>query len=405
MIKDFDQKSLQENLIKLAGVELNQVSGEVSHRTHEQLSVVKKSIGEFSQIISSIEVVNKDIQSIDVNMNSVTTQTNECSNQLNVVSEKMITLEKQFLFVNDLLKTINAISDQTNLLALNATIEAARAGEFGKGFAVVAGEVKELSKTTKNANTQIQDKLTEISNSIKMLSSELSKTLGSMGQSLDVVQSTKNYVERVNSHTKEFNTKINQSLISFKELDETSKQVSNQMTELVTIGDTVTYLVELIKRQDSNNGLNPLERLLPIVETSSFYAKERFTKNSPEYVLTDKDILISSTDLKGTITFANDCFYKIAEYEPGTLVNIPHSVIRHPDMPKTAFADLWNVIKSGKLWQGYVCNIGKRGRIYWVKATVFPCYKNGNITGYLSIREKPEPGIIEKAKEAYRRVE
>jgi aerotaxis receptor len=317
----------------------------------------------------------------------------------------MITLEKQFLFVNDLLKTINAISDQTNLLALNATIEAARAGEFGKGFAVVAGEVKELSKTTKNANTQIQDKLTEISNSIKLLSSELSKTLGSMGQSLEVVQSTKSYVERVNSHTREFNTKINQSLISFKELDETSKQVSNQMTELVTIGDTVTYLVELIKRQDSHAGLNPLERLLPIVETSQFYAKERFSKTQPEYVLTDKDILISSTDLKGTITFANDCFYKVAEYEPGTLVNVPHNAIRHPDMPKTAFADLWNVIKSGKLWQGYVCNIGKHGRIYWVKATVFPCYKNGNIIGYLSIREKPEPGIIEKAKEAYRRVE
>lgn len=147
-VLDFDQNKLQENLINLAGRELNQVSKEVSHKSNEQLNIVKKSINEFGEIIGEIDLVNKDVNSIYVNMDSVSNKTNDCSGQLNFVSEKMTQLEKQFQFVNELLKTINIISDQTNLLALNATIEAARAGEFGKGFAVVAGEVKELSKTT-----------------------------------------------------------------------------------------------------------------------------------------------------------------------------------------------------------------------------------------------------------------
>ena len=102
------------------------------------------------------------------------------------------------------------------------------------------------------------------------------------------------------------------------------------------------------------------------------------------------------------ITFANDSFYKVAQYSAGELVGKPHSIIRHPDMPKIAFKDLWDEIQTGKLWQGYVCNKAKTGEIYWVKATVFPCYNNNEITGFLSIREKPELAMIEKAKAAYR---
>lgn len=226
-----------------------------------------------------------------------------------------------------------------------------------------------------------------------------------MNLSLQVVGETKNYVANVNEQTKEFNRKINESLIHFKELDTASEQVSNQMAELKTIGDTFSYLVELIRKQQNINGINPLERLGPIVASSTFNDPKRFIRKEEEYVLTENDILISSTDINGTITFANDRFYEIAEYPPGSLVGTPHNGIRHPDMPKIAFADLWNVIRQGNLWQGYVCNIGARGRVYWVKATAFPCYQNGKIVGFLSIREKPEAGMIEKAKAAYRLVE
>jgi len=79
-------------------------------------------------------------------------------------------------------------------------------------------------------------------------------------------------------------------------------------------------------------------------------------------------------------------------------------VIRHPDMPKTAFADLWAVIQAGKTWQGYVKNRSQHGRGYWVKANVFPCFENGKIVGYISIRTKPNRARINQAIEAYRRV-
>lgn len=405
MIKELDQKELQETLIKLAGEELNHVASGVSIRTKDQYEVVKRSIAEFNEIMSRIDIVNKNVNLISNNMNSVSGQTNDSAKQLNVVSEKMITLENQFQFVNELLKTINSISDQTNLLALNATIEAARAGEFGKGFAVVAGEVKELSKTTKAANVQIQNKLTEISDSIKLLSNEVATSIQAMEKSTQVVFQTKAYVEDVSGQTQDFNKRINQSLTYFNELDSTSQQVANQMMELGTIGDTFTYLVELLKLQNTKVEINALDRLVPAIEGSTFNNPHRFTKSENEYHMADDEILISSTDLNGTITFANDSFYKVAEYGAGELVGKPHSTIRHPDMPKTAFADLWEVIKSGKLWQGYVCNISKKGRVYWVKATAFPCYKNGKICGFLSIREKPEKEMVVRAKEMYRRLE
>lgn len=404
-IVDFDQKQLQENLIHLAGKELNKVSTELNQRTTEQLNVVKISISEFNDIIGKIESVNKDVNLIYSNMNSVSNQTNDNSVQLSSVANIMVTLENHFSFVNDLLKTINGISDQTNLLALNATIEAARAGEAGKGFAVVANEVKELSKTTKTANTQIQTKLGLISDSIKHLSSEIEKSLTSMKQSQKLVDETKNYVTNVNDHTRSFNTKINSSLSHFKNLSNTSTQVSSQIQELTTIGDTFSYLIEMVKIQNHKMGIDPLDRLVPLLSESTLNFPSRFTQGLNEYHLQDNDILISSTDLRGVITFANESFYRIAEYETGALIGKPHSIIRHPDMPKTAFADLWATIKAGQLWQGYVCNRSRTGRSYWVKATVFPCYKNSQIVGYLSIRERPSAEMIEKAKMAYRLLE
>ncbi|MBP7843216.1 MAG: PAS domain-containing protein [Proteobacteria bacterium] len=189
-------------------------------------------------------------------------------------------------------------------------------------------------------------------------------------------------------------------------MDENSYVLENDISELSTISKTFSYLVEIIKSQGLlNESLDPLQRLGPVVETSAFKALERFTKVEEEYELTEEDILISATDTKGVITFANSVFYRIAQYENGTLMGKPHNIIRHPDMPKTAFVDLWNLIKAGKLWQGYVLNRGKLGRVYWVKATVFPCFEKGQCVGYLSIRSKPSRQAIETAKKAYRLVQ
>lgn len=122
-----------------------------------------------------------------------------------------------------------------------------------------------------------------------------------------------------------------------------------------------------------------------------------------EYVLRDTDFLVSQTDDKGKILFANEDFCKVAGYTLEELVGQPHSIVRHPDMPKAAFKDLWDTVKSGKIWTGYVKNSTKDGGYYWVYATVYPnigC-DSGNC-GYLSCRRKPSLEEIAEAERLYK---
>lgn len=404
MIRDFDQNSLKNNLIKLSGEELGVVASSVIDKSENQLKIVHKSISDFNEILGNIKLMNNSFELINSNVLTLTHNSEASANQLNTVAAQMNNLENQFLFVNDLLKTINSISDQTNLLALNASIEAARAGEAGKGFSVVASEVKELSKTTKAANVQIQEKLGEISKSIKLLSLEVSKSLQSMNESLKKVHEAKNLIDNSKENSREINHIVNSAMKSFNELQTSSKGVSSQLLELETIGKTFTYLIELLKIVEKTIEENPLQRLAPIVEASNHYDASKFSIGQKEYRLSDHEILISSTDLRGVITFANDAFCKVAGYQKEELVGKPHNIIRHPDMPKIAFEDLWNVIRGGKLWQGVVCNRNLHGENYWVLATVFPCYENEKIVGYISVRGKPTDSMINAAKEAYRKL-
>jgi PAS domain S-box-containing protein len=178
--------------------------------------------------------------------------------------------------------------------------------------------------------------------------------------------------------------------------------VENEVREISTIGKTFSCLVELIERAERSNASDPLLRLEPLIAQSTFNAPQRFARGEPNYRLREDDILISATDTKGKITFANNSFYRVAEYEPGELVGRPHNIIRHPDMPKTAFSDLWTLIKQGRLWQGLVANRSKSGRVYWVMATVFPCFENHQIVGFMSIRTRPDDQAIARATQAYR---
>ena len=122
-----------------------------------------------------------------------------------------------------------------------------------------------------------------------------------------------------------------------------------------------------------------------------------------EYVLKDDDFLVSQTDDKGIIIFANDDFCKIAGYSIKELVGKPHNVVRHSDMPKAAFKDLWATVKKGNIWTGYVKNSTKNGGFYWVFATVFPKYdSNTNQKSYISCRRKPSSKEIQDAKNLYK---
>ena len=107
-----------------------------------------------------------------------------------------------------------------------------------------------------------------------------------------------------------------------------------------------------------------------------------------EYPITDDTLIVSRTDLKGRVTYFNDQFLDAAGYSEAELMGQPHNIIRHPDMPPEAFANLWDTLQAGKPWVGAVKNRRKNGDFYWVLATASPVRENGQVTGYTSIRTK-----------------
>ena len=124
---------------------------------------------------------------------------------------------------------------------------------------------------------------------------------------------------------------------------------------------------------------------------------------SGEKVLDDYAFLVSETDAKGNVTFANDDFCKMAGFELDELLGKPHSIVRHPDMPKAAFKSLWDTVQSGNIWTGYVKNSVKGGNgFYWVYATVYPFETCDGSKGYLSCRRKPSKEEIAEHEALYK---
>jgi methyl-accepting chemotaxis protein/aerotaxis receptor len=120
-----------------------------------------------------------------------------------------------------------------------------------------------------------------------------------------------------------------------------------------------------------------------------------------EIELPDGEPLVSGTDTGGRITFANHVFVETSGFSLQELVGAPHNLVRHPDMPKQAFANLWDTIKAGRPWDGLVKNRAKSGDFYWVRANVTPVVENGAVTGYISIRSKPDRAAVAAADAAY----
>ena len=100
----------------------------------------------------------------------------------------------------------------------------------------------------------------------------------------------------------------------------------------------------------------------------------------------EEEIIISRTDLQGKITYVNETFAEISGYEVEELIGKPHNIVRHPDMPSSVFADLWESIQNKKQWTGVVKNMRKDSGFYWVKAIVSGVYKNGELVEFKSLR-------------------
>jgi len=121
-----------------------------------------------------------------------------------------------------------------------------------------------------------------------------------------------------------------------------------------------------------------------------------------EIVLDEDTIIVSETDKKGRILYANDDFCKICGYTKDELIGKPHNIIRHPDMPKAAFEVMWDTIKDGRQWQGLVKNKAKDGSFYWVNAKVYPSTTTDGDIKYISVRVKPTEDEIEDAELLYK---
>ncbi len=124
-----------------------------------------------------------------------------------------------------------------------------------------------------------------------------------------------------------------------------------------------------------------------------------------EYCYNEGRAIISETDLRGKITFANRKFCEIAGYSTNELIGQPHNIIRHPDMPKVAFMQMWKTIQANQSWHGLVKNLRKDGLYYWVDTFISPKYDtNGNINGYIAARKPASKKDIQQIISIYKRM-
>jgi len=128
-------------------------------------------------------------------------------------------------------------------------------------------------------------------------------------------------------------------------------------------------------------------------------------RNTPvtqkEYLLNDGTTLMSTTDTQSHISYANSAFIAASGFDEGDLVGEPHNIIRHPDMPPAAFADMWFTIQQGESWTGLVKNRRCNGDHYWVRANVTPVYQQEKLTGYISVRNIPHREEIDASEKCY----
>ncbi len=123
-----------------------------------------------------------------------------------------------------------------------------------------------------------------------------------------------------------------------------------------------------------------------------------------EAYIFDACTIVSETDLKGIITYCNRKFCEVSGYDKNELIGKNHNIVRHPDMPKAAFQDLWSTVQKGESWTGTVKNLRKDGRYYWVYSHIAPIIKEDEIVGYIAARKPATTSEIEEAEEAYEKL-
>jgi aerotaxis receptor len=137
--------------------------------------------------------------------------------------------------------------------------------------------------------------------------------------------------------------------------------------------------------------------------TNGFVVRTNLPVTQREYSFPESMTLMSTTDTHSHIVYANAAFVEVSGFPYDETVGQPHNMVRHPDMPKEAFADMWATIKAGESWTALVKNRRRNGDHYWVRANATPMVREGVTTGYMSVRTKPEAGEVGAADVLYQR--
>ncbi len=131
--------------------------------------------------------------------------------------------------------------------------------------------------------------------------------------------------------------------------------------------------------------------------------KNKITPSTVERVMREDDFIVSTTDLKGRITYGNRIFIEFSGYTEQELLGAQHNIVRHPDMPRAVFKLLWDRIEAGNECFAYVKNLARDGSFYWVFANVTPLFDpKGGIEGYFSVRRKPRTESLKIISALYR---
>ena len=133
--------------------------------------------------------------------------------------------------------------------------------------------------------------------------------------------------------------------------------------------------------------------------------KRDIAPSNIERVMRENDFIVSKTNTKGIITYGNPIFIEFSGYSEAELIGTQHNIIRHPDMPRSAFKLAWDTIQAGNEFFAYVKNMSKDGSFYWVFTHIAPDFSsNGTIVGYTSVRRCPQRSALGKIEPVYRQM-
>ncbi|NDK19715.1 PAS domain S-box protein [Candidatus Gracilibacteria bacterium] len=168
------------------------------------------------------------------------------------------------------------------------------------------------------------------------------------------------------------------------------KGISNPIVRLARVANEIAggnYLIDMSETEKDSQSQDEIGTLAKTFQIMLINLRTNISLMEQYKHAIDESSLVSKTDLRGIITYANKQFCDKAQYTESELIGKPHSIVRHPDMPKEAFKDLWDTISAKKIWKGIVKNRAKDGSEYWVAATITPLLDiQGNIFEYMSVR-------------------